>query len=80
MNDLIGWLVAYLFRWLPHRAPTGLFQLGQPDENSPVIVTGNFSLTIKRVKKALEGENLWLLVVNTDGINVWCAAGGGIFT
>ncbi|MDP8222081.1 MAG: 4Fe-4S binding protein [Candidatus Lernaella stagnicola] len=80
MKALIGWIVAYFFRWLPHSSPTGLFPVGRPDENSPVIVTANFSLTVKRVKKALEGQNLWLLVANTDGINVWCAAGGGIFT
>jgi len=75
-----GWIISYLARWLPHSVPTGLFPIGTPDENSPVIVTANFSLTVKRVKKALEGQNLWLLVANSDGINVWCAAGGSIFT
>ncbi|MFH1436794.1 MAG: HgcAB-like fusion protein [Pseudomonadota bacterium] len=75
-----GWIVSYLARWLPHAAPTGLFAAGEPDESSPVIVTANFSLTVERVKKALRGRSAWLLVANTDGINVWCAAGGGIFT
>lgn len=78
--SVLGWIVSYLCRWLPHRAPTGLFPIGSPDRNSPVIVTSNFSLTIKRLKKGVEGQNLWLLVANTDGINVWCAADGGIFT
>jgi NAD-dependent dihydropyrimidine dehydrogenase PreA subunit len=45
-----------------------------------VIVTGNFSLTLRRVRRALQSQNLWLLVANSDGINVWCAADGGIFT
>jgi NAD-dependent dihydropyrimidine dehydrogenase PreA subunit len=76
----LDWLVAYLFRWLPRAAPTGLFPVGKPDERSPVIVTGNFSLTVGRVRKALRGQNLWLLIANSDGINVWCAADGGIFT
>lgn len=80
MSTVVDWLVAYLCRWLPRRAPTGLFPIGNPDENSPVIVTGNFSLTLARVKTALRGRDLWLLVAQSDGINVWCAADGGIFT
>jgi NAD-dependent dihydropyrimidine dehydrogenase PreA subunit len=75
-----GWIVAYLCRWLPHRAPTGLFPIGSPDEHSPVITTGNFSLTVRRVKRALAGRSVWLLVANSDGINVWCAAAGGALT
>jgi len=80
VSAILDWLVAYLFRWLPRSAPTGLFAIGSPDETSPVIVTGNFSLTVRRVRKALHGQNLWLLVANSEGINVWCAADGGIFT
>ena len=80
MKTFIGWIVAYFFRWLPHSSTTGLFPIGSPDENSPVIITANFSLTIKRVRKALRGQNLWLMVLNSNGINVWCAAGGGLFT
>ncbi len=80
MSALIGWRTAYLFRWLPHSAPTGLFPVGKPGQGSPVVVTGNFSLTVKRVRRALEGQDVWLLVANSGGINVWCAAGGGILT
>lgn len=80
MNAALGFVVAYLFRWLPHATPTGLYAVGHPDDRSRVIVTGNFSLTVKRVKRALEGLDVWLLVVNTQGINVWCAADGGILT
>ncbi|MFQ6104531.1 MAG: HgcAB-like fusion protein [Candidatus Glassbacteria bacterium] len=80
MKTLTGWFVAYLSRWLPHRAQTGLFPVGKPDEGSPVIVTSNFTLTVKRVRRALEGRNLWLLIADSEGINVWCAAAGGILT
>ncbi len=78
--SLSGWFIAYLCRWLPHRSPTGVHAVGSPNNNSPVIVTGNFSLTVYRVRRALRGENVWLLVANTEGINVWCAAAGEIFT
>jgi NAD-dependent dihydropyrimidine dehydrogenase PreA subunit len=80
MRFVIDWLVAYFCRWFPSSGHTGLFPTGHPDEGSTVLVTANFSLTLKRVKKALKGQNLWLLVANSEGINVWCASGGGIFT
>ncbi|NOY55861.1 MAG: 4Fe-4S dicluster domain-containing protein [Actinobacteria bacterium] len=68
------------FRFLPHRSKTGLFPIGDPDRSSPVIVTGNYTLTVRRVSKALQGEDVWLLVTDSRGINVWCAAGGGHLT
>ena len=80
MKTVMGWFVSYFFRWLPAATRTGLLPIGTPDRNSPVIVTANFWLTVRRVRKALRGENLWLLIVNTKGINVWCAASGGLFT
>jgi NAD-dependent dihydropyrimidine dehydrogenase PreA subunit len=80
IRTLIGWIVAYLVRWLPHSAPTGLFPMGKPDADSPVLITSNFTLTVKRVRRALAKKDVWLLVANSKGINVWCAAAGGIFT
>ena len=59
----------------------GLYVVGQPDIDSPVLVTGNFELTIRRLVKAIDHRiDAWVLVVDSGGINVWCAAGGGFFT
>jgi len=58
----------------------GLYCLGNPDQEAPVLVTGNYKLTFDRVRASLAGQNLWLLVVDTRGINVWCAAGKGTFS
>lgn len=69
-----------IFRQFAHRAQTGLVPIGHPLTNSPVVVTGNYTETVRRMKNALKGENVWLLVANSKGINVWCAAGGGHFT
>jgi len=80
MNRILDWLIARLFRWLPRSAPTGLFRIGNPNADSPVIVTGNFALTVKRVRDGLGECNAWLLVAHSGGINVWCAADGGLFT
>ncbi len=80
MSTALDWIVAYLCRWIPRAAPTGLVPIGAPDDSSPVLVTANFSLTVARVKRALRGRNVWLLVANSGGINVWCAAAGGLLT
>ena len=46
-----------------------------------MLVTGNFSLTVRRVVREIDDRlDAWLLVADSGGINVWCAAGGGYFT
>lgn len=57
----------------------GLYALGEPDKNSPVIVTANYKLTFDIVRSNLVGFNLYILVLDTKGVNVWCAAGKGTF-
>jgi len=75
------WLL--FFRIIPPypKVRTGLYAVGRPDADSPVLVTGNFDLTVRRLVQAIDGKvNVWLLVADSAGINVWCAAGGGYFT
>jgi CO dehydrogenase/acetyl-CoA synthase delta subunit len=57
----------------------GLYALGNPDENTPVLVTANYKMSFDRLREALPGRNAWILVLDTNGINVWCAAGKGTF-
>jgi len=57
----------------------GLYALGSPDESSPVLVTANYKMTFDCLREALPGRDVWILVLDTDGINVWCAAGKGTF-
>jgi hypothetical protein len=57
----------------------GLYALGAPDEHSPVFVTANYKMSFDRLRSALVGRNGWILVLDTNGINVWCAAGKGTF-
>lgn len=61
-----------------YKIPTGLYEFGQPSEGSPVLVTGNYKLTFDYLRKNLK-KDYWVLVIDTDGINVWCAAGKGRF-
>ncbi len=67
-------------RLLPWPTETGLRQIGSPGPESPVVVTGNYDLTVRRVLRALEGMDVWLVVAPSGGINVWCAAAGGLMT
>lgn len=69
-----------LLRVLPFPCKTGLFKIGNPGRDAPVLLTCNFRLTVKRVQRALKGINAYLLVANSRGINVWCAATGGLLT
>lgn len=80
VTDFPAYLRDTVLRMLPHRAPTGLIRIGNPGRGSPVLVTGNFALTVRRLRDALRGQDCWLLVANSKGINVWCAAGGGHLT
>lgn len=57
----------------------GLYALGKPNEMSPVLVTANYKLSFDCLRKAVPGLDLWILVLDTKGINVWCAAGKGTF-
>jgi NAD-dependent dihydropyrimidine dehydrogenase PreA subunit len=80
VRDFFGHLYDIVFRMLPHRDKTRLMKIGNPGRDAPVLVTGNYTETVRRLRKALRGENVWLLVANSKGINVWCAAGGGHLT
>lgn len=57
----------------------GLYALGAPDDQSPILVTANYKLSFDRLRSAFGGRNAWILVLDTRGINVWCAAGKGTF-
>ena len=59
---------------------SGLYYTGNPGKDSPVLVTSNYRLTFDAVRKELTGLNVWMLVINTGGINVWCSAGKGSFS
>ncbi|MFQ5679036.1 MAG: HgcAB-like fusion protein [Gemmatimonadota bacterium] len=73
-------VIGTLFRVLPFPCRTGLFRIGHPGRDAPVLLTGNFRVTVERVRRALRGLDAYLLVANSHGLNVWCAATGGHLT
>lgn len=64
-------------RLCPWPTEAGLRSVGAPDATSPVLITCNYDLTVRRLLAALEGCDAWIVVAPTRGINVWCAAAGG---
>ena len=57
----------------------GLYAVGCPMEVSPLVASANYKLSFDLLRRALHGLNAWILVLDTRGINVWCAAGKGTF-
>lgn len=62
-----------------NRINPGLYALGKPDSKSNIFVTANYSLSFDALRTALKGIDCYILVLDTKGINVWCAAGKGTF-
>lgn len=73
----------FLARWSVnrngHRVEPGLYSLGNPTPDSPVFVSANYTLSFDALRSVLDGIDGYILVLDTHGINVWCAAGKGTF-
>ena len=66
----------------PMTVTEGIYEIGTPDENSPVMVTTNFSLTYFIVSGEIEGSRIpsWLLIMDTEGLSVMTAWAAGKFS
>jgi hypothetical protein len=58
----------------------GLYCIGTPGKDAPVLVTANYKLSFDILRRELISFDAWILVLDTRGINVWCAAGKGTFS
>jgi len=76
-------LGAWRARWgigrMNYMVPPGLYAIGNPTPEAPVLVTANYKMSYDTIRSILAERNVWLLVLETFGINVWCAAGKGTF-
>lgn len=81
--DMKDFFEAWKVRWgigrMDYKISPGLYAVGNPDQTSPVLVSVNYKLTFNALRKELAGLDCWILVLDTKGINVWCAAGKGTF-
>src|SRR5664280_2256218 len=80
VKDFLG---AVMVRWGirrdHYRVTPGLYAVGNPGPGSDVFVTANYKLSFDSLRKNMTGLNSWILVLDTKGVNVWCAAGKGTF-
>jgi acetyl-CoA decarbonylase/synthase complex subunit gamma len=64
---------------MDYRVDPGLYAIGKPDQDSMVFASANYKLSFDTLRRELKGLDAWTMVLDTDGINVWCAAGKGTF-
>jgi hypothetical protein len=79
-QDILGaWKIRFSIGRMGYIIEPGLYAAGNPTPDSPVFVSANYKLSFDILRRELSGINSWILVIDTKGINVWCAAGKGTF-
>lgn len=79
-EDILGtWKARWGINRHNYKISPGLYCVGEPTDKSPVLVTANYKMTFDSLRKELADFDTWILVLDTKGINVWCAAGKGTF-
>lgn len=79
-RDTLGsWKCRWSIGRMNYKVDPGLYAVGTPTADSPVLVTSNYKMTFDRLREQLGHQNLWIVALDTDGVNVWCAAGKGTF-
>ena len=79
-GDVLGrWQMRWGIGRERYRIAPGLYAFGTPGPESPVLVTANYKMTFDVLRRDTAGVDAWVLVLETHGINVWCAAGKGTF-
>jgi len=80
LADHLGtWRVRWGISRMRYRVDPGLYAVGRPTPDSPVLVSANYKMSFDSLRFELTGMNAWVLVLDTQGVNVWCAAGKGTF-
>jgi hypothetical protein len=80
LRDYLGMIAVRLdINRMNYAIAPGLYAVGEPAKDSPVLVSANYKLSFDVLRRELAGLNLWILVIDTKGVNVWCAAGKGTF-
>ena len=79
-KDILGrWKARWNIGRMSFKIAPGLYKIGDPDSSSPVFISSNYKMSFDILRKNLKGIKGWIIVLETYGINVWCAAGKGTF-
>lgn len=80
ITDIFGnFLVRFGINRNNYAVKPGLYAVGSPDKKSPVLISANYKMSFDALRKELTGIDAWILVIDSKGVNVWCAAGKGTF-
>ena len=80
LEDYFGQVMVRLgFFRMDYAVKPALYAIGKPGPDSPVFVSANYKLSFDILRRGLAGIDGWILVLDTKGVNVWCAAGKGTF-
>ncbi|MFQ5808401.1 MAG: mercury methylation corrinoid protein HgcA [Armatimonadota bacterium] len=78
--DTLGrWKARWGIGRMRYEVEPGLYAVGDPTPESPMLVSANYKMSFDHLRSQLGGLDAWILVLDTRGINVWCAAGKGTF-
>lgn len=78
--DTLGrWKARWAIGRMKFSVEPGIYAVGNPNADSPVFISANYKMSFDRLRSQLAGRDGWILVLDTKGINVWCAAGKGTF-
>ncbi len=79
-KERIGsWKARWGINRMDYTIEPGLYGTGTPSPDSPVMISANYKMSFDHLRRSLKGIDAWILVLDTKGINVWCAAGKGTF-
>jgi len=74
-----SWKARWSIGRMRYRVEPGLYAAGKPGDQSPVFVSANYKMSFDLLRAQLSGIDSWIMVLDTKGVNVWCAAGKGTF-
>ncbi len=79
-SDRLGtWKARWGMGRMDYSIAPGIYATGNPTSASPVLVSANYKMSFDALRSSMSGRDAWILVLDTKGINVWCAAGKGTF-
>jgi len=78
-DTLLGLFARFAIFRCDYKIQPGIYAIGNPTYESVVLVSANYKLSFDVLRKSLKNIDAWILILDTKGINVWCAAGKGTF-
>lgn len=78
-DRLSTWKVRWGINRMGYTVRPDVYAVGKPDKSSDIFVSANYKMSFDRLRENLKGVDGWILVIDTKGVNVWCAAGKGTF-